>query len=372
MERSQFGNKPLGFGVMRLPMAGGVVDQKETCRMVDTFLDRGFSYFDTAHGYIDGKSELAVRDCLSQRHPRDSFILTDKLTIDFFKSAEDLDPFFESQLKAAGVEWFDFYLMHALTASTYKRYIACGAFEWAERLKAQGKIRHLAMSFHDTPETLEKILSEQPSVEAVQIQFNYNDYEDAGIQSKAVYETCVKFGKPVIVMEPVKGGGLANLPPEAASIFNELRGTNASYALRFASSFDGVKLILSGMSTYEQLEENTRLLNSVNPLNEQEREAVWRARDMLKKQNPVACVACRCCVDGCPQKIAIPALLSCLNSKKIYKDWNSSFYYRVHTTSHGKASSCIGCRKCENSCPQRLPIADLLKETADIFEKQLE
>jgi predicted aldo/keto reductase-like oxidoreductase len=368
MDQSIFGSKPLGFGFMRVPMNGDAVDHEHTCRMVDAYLANGYTYFDTAHGYLDGKSELAIRDCLAKRHPRDSFLLADKLTVDFFKKEEDLDPFFESQLKAAGVEWFDFYLMHALTADTYKSYASCKAFEWAEKLKEQGKIRHLFMSFHDKPETLAKILSEHPSVEAVQIQFNYRDFDDAGVQSGAVYETCVKFGKPVIAMEPVKGGSLSNLPPDAAQVLESLGGSQASFALRYAASFEGVKLVLSGMSSLAQVEENMAVMDNLKPLDEKEREAIGRVKAILKKQDTIPCTNCRSCVDMCPQQISIPNLFSCLNAKRIYKDWNSSFYYKVHTTENGKASSCLECGSCEMSCPQRLHIVDLLKEVAAEFD----
>ena len=207
--------KNFGFGCMRLPMNGEEVDIEQTKRMVDTFLDRGFNYFDTAHGYIQGKSETALKTALTSRYPREKYILTDKLTDCFFKTQADIRPFFESQLEACGVDYFDFYLMHAQNETSFAHFKACRAYETAFQLKAEGKVRHVGISFHDRAEVLEQILTEYPQVEAVQIQFNYMDYEDLAIQSRRCYEVCRKFGKPVIVMEPVKGGNLVNLPDNA-------------------------------------------------------------------------------------------------------------------------------------------------------------
>lgn len=309
MDKLEFGKKKLGFGMMRLPMSsgtaadGGTVDTEQVCRMVDAFLERGFCYFDTAHGYIDGMSEKAVRQCLAERHPRESYILTDKLTTDFFKKEEDIRPLFERQLEACGVTYFDYYLMHCMTSMSYPKYKACRAFETAQKLKAEGKIRHIGISFHDKPELMEQILTEHPEVEVVQIQFNYRDYEDSGVQSRAVYEVCRKHGKPVIVMEPVKGGSLVNLPQEAREIFDELGGGSyASYAIRFAASFEGIEMVLSGMSDVAQMEDNLSYMEDFQPLNEEEREAVEKVCTVLKKQNAIQCTACRYCVPGCPKR----------------------------------------------------------------------
>lgn len=251
--------KNFGFGCMRLPMKNGEVDTEQTCKMVDAFLDNGFNYFDTAHGYISGKSELAIKDCLTSRYPRDRYILTDKLTNFFFKKQEDIRPLFESQLAACGVEYFDFYLMHAQSAANFEHFKKCRAYETALELKAEGKIRHFGISFHDTAEVLEQILTEYPQIEVVQTQFNYVDYDDPAVQSRKCYEMCRKFHKPVIVMEPVKGGNLVNLPEKAKGILEELHGGSpASYAIRYAAGFDGMMMVLSGMSSMEQMEDNMR------------------------------------------------------------------------------------------------------------------
>lgn len=238
---------------MRLPMKDGEVDYTEFSKMVDTFLDAGFNYFDAARGYLDGKSEIALRECLTSRYPRDRYILTDKLTSGFFRTEADIRPFFESQLAACGVESFDFYLMHAQNAEYFRNFKKCRAYETAFDLKAEGKIRHVGISFHDRAEVLEQILTEYPQIEVVQIQFNYVDYEDAGIESRKCYEVCVRHNKPVLVMEPVKGGNLINLTPKAQEVFDSLgqNMSNAAYAIRFAAGFPQVMMVLYGTSNTE-------------------------------------------------------------------------------------------------------------------------
>lgn len=225
--------------------------------MVDTFLEQGFNYFDIAHGYLNGKSELALKECLTSRHKREEYILTDKLTMPYFNKQEDIRPFFESQLEACGVEYFDFYLMHAQSKDIFAHFKKCHAYETALELKEEGKIRHFGISFHDKAEVLEEILKEYPQIEVVQIQFNYVDYEDPAVESRKCYEVCRKYNKPAIIMEPVKGGNLVNLPEDARKILNDFHGgSTASYAVRFAASFEGVMMVLSGMSNLEQMKDN--------------------------------------------------------------------------------------------------------------------
>ena len=306
--------KNFGFGCMRLPMQGKEVDLTEFTKMVDAFLAAGFNYFDTAHGYLEGKSETAIKACLTSRYPREEYVLTDKLSNNYFNKEEDIRPFFESQLEACGVEYFDFYLMHAQDRNNFEKYKRCRAYETAFALKAEGKVRRVGLSFHDKAEVLERILSTYPEVDAVQIQFNYVDYEDASVESRKCYEVCRKFGKPVIVMEPVKGGSLVNLPTGAKQILESLGGGSpASYAIRFAAGFEGT--------------------------------------------------------DQCPKRIPIPDLFACLNSKRTFKTWNADYYYHnVHAADGGTASDCIRCGKCEAICPQHLPIRSLLQDVVKEFE----
>ena len=364
------GTKNFGFGAMRLPMKGEKVDTDEFSRMVDAFLEAGFQYFDTAHGYLGGKSETALKTCLTGRYPRDRYLLADKLTAPYFKKEEDIRPFFQSQLDACGVSYFDFYLMHAQNAGNFPHFKACRAYETAFALKAEGKIRHVGISFHDRAAVLDRILTEYPQIEAVQIQFNYADYDDASEESRKCYEVCVRHGKPVIVMEPVKGGTLVKLPEKAKAILERLQGGSiASYAIRFAASFDNVRMVLSGMSNMEQVEDNIRTMRDFKPLDDRERAAIEEVRAVFRAQHVIPCTACRYCVDGCPKHILIPELFGDLNAKQVYQDWNSDWHYSVHTEKNGKASDCIQCGQCEKACPQHLEIRKLLKTVANVFEK---
>lgn len=378
MELLNFGPKKLGFGCMRLPMSEGtvggegVVDTRQVCAMVDAFLEQGFCYFDTAHGYIAQKSEPTVRQCLVERHPRDRYLLTDKLSGTFFQTEEEIRPFFESQLEITGAGYFDFYLMHALNANQYQKFTECNAFQVAQQLKNEGKIRHVGISFHDTPEVLEQILSEHPEIEVVQIQFNYADLEDPKVQSLAVYEVCRRHGKPVIVMEPVKGGNLVKLPDDARAVLDALHGGSpASYAIRFAAGFPGMLMVLSGMSTPEQVQDNISFMKDFKPLDETELAAIAKVQEIFRSKNLIQCTGCRYCTDGCPKQIAIPELFATMNAKQIYHDWHTDYYYNaVYALPGHKASDCVKCGKCESVCPQHLPIRQLLENVAKEFEKK--
>lgn len=354
---------------MRLPMNGEEVNYKEFEEMTDTFLKAGFNYFDTARGYIQGKSETAIRECLVKRHPRESFILTDKLTEPYFEKEEDIRPFFESQLEACGVSYFDFYLMHAQNAENYKKFQRCHAYETAQKLKEEGKVRHVGISFHDTAEVLDMILTDHPELDVVQLQFNYVDYLDEEVQGKACYEVCVKHGKPVIVMEPVKGGKLIRLPKKAQDILDELEGgSNASYAIRFAAGFENIMMVLSGMSDMEQMNDNLSFMKEFQPLSQEERKAVEKVAEIFKDQKMISCTSCRYCTDGCPKQIPIPEIFSCVNDKIQYENEQSKKGYEEVTKDKGKASDCIQCGKCEKACPQHLEIRKLLKEVTKLFQ----
>lgn len=372
--------KYFGFGCMRLPMKGDAVDIDQFKDMVDLFIESGFNYFDTAHGYIDGKSELAIREALTSRYPRESYILTDKLTGSYFHKQEDIRPFFENQLKWCGVDYFDFYLMHAQTSKEFEEFKKKKAYETALELKKEGKIRHFGISFHDKADVLDRILTEYPQIEIVQIQFNYLDYDDASVESRKVYEVARKHNKPLLVMEPVKGGSLVNLPEDAQKVIDDLhsdgihKGSNASYAIRFAAGFDGIRMVLSGMSTLDQMKDNVSYMKDFQPLDEKENDALKKVVDVFKHIDMIPCTACHYCVEEnhCPKKIRIPDLFACLNSKMVFKNWNADFYYgNVLTTDGcGKASDCIKCGGCERVCPQHLPIRELLEKVSAEFDTQ--
>ena len=360
-----------GFGCMRLPLIGEEVDLPHFTKMVDHFLEQGFNYFDTAHGYLGGRSELALKAGLTSRYPRERYILTDKLTGNYFKTEADIRPFFQQQLEACGVEYFDFYLMHAQGRYNYPHFKECKAYETAFALRAEGKIRHVGISFHDSPEMLEQILTDYPEIEIVQIQFNYLDYENPNVQSRAVYEVLERHNKPVLIMEPVKGGTLVNLPADAQAVFDALQGgSNASYAVRFAAGFPNICVVLSGMSDLEQMKDNTSFMKDFQPLSEEEKAAVWKVRDIYMEQNSIPCTACRYCVEGCPRKILIPDLFQAMNMKKVFRDWGQGRRYAELTKENGKASACIRCGQCERVCPQHLPIRELLVSVAEAFETE--
>ena len=364
--------KPLGFGCMRLPMLeNGEVDHAQFCQMVDLFLERGFTYFDTAHPYLDGKSETAIRAALVQRHPRSAYTLANKLSNSCFKTEADIRPFLQTQLDACGVEYFDYYLHHALNTDYYKKFTACRAFQTVQQFKAEGKVRHVGMSFHDKAAVLDQILTDHPELEFVQIQFNYADLDDPGIESRRCWEVCRRHGKPVVVMEPVKGGGLADkLPPAGKLLFAQAGLSPAAAAVRFAAGYEGVAVVLSGMSTLAQLEENTAYMRDFAPLSNAEQAAVERVQALLKRQDSIACTACRYCTAGCPKAIDIPALFACYNTSQVYEGWNSEAYYEANTLHGGKASDCVRCGKCEAICPQHLPIRELLQTVARRFENE--
>ena len=360
--------KKLGFGFMRLPMLeNGEVDVAHTQKMVDTFMEAGFTYFDTAHPYIGGRSEKVLKQCLSDKYPRDSFVLADKLSSNTFETEEEIRPLIEEELELCGVAYFDYLLMHALNASYYEKYTRARAFEIAKELKAEGKIKHIGMSFHDTPEVLDKILSEHPEVEVVQIQFNYLDVENPNVQSMACYEVCRKHDRQVLIMEPVKGGALANLPEEAGKLLDALNdGSHASYAIRYAASQEGVLTVLSGMSTLEQVQDNIGYMADFQPLNEAELAAVEQVRQVILSQETIGCTACRYCMDVCPQQIPIPEIFNVYNRKQKFLDPN--WRYSSVTKDKKKASDCVGCGACEEACPQKLEIRALLKKAVEIFE----
>ncbi len=348
--------KNFGFGCMRLPKKGPFIDYKQFGEMVDTFINAGFNYFDTAHVYMGFRSENAVKKCLTSRYPREDYVLVDKLTFPLFVNEKGIRPFFEKQLKLCGVDYFDIYLMHAQNANLFEIFKKNKAYETAFELKKEGKIRHVGISFHDKAEVLDKILTEYPQIEMVQIQFNYLDYESPTVESRKCYEVCRKHNKPIMVMEPVKGGQLVKMPQEAKDVLDELNGGSiASYAIRFAASFEGVFMVLSGMGNMDMMNDNLSYMSNFVPFNDKEFEVVKKVARIIKKENFIECTACRYCVDGCPKRIPIPEIFASVNSSVGNYDRKKKDKKLLI-----KANDCVGCGKCEIACPQHLEIRKLL------------
>ncbi len=360
----------LGFGLMRLPrLADGSIDIEQGKQMVDRFLAGGGTYFDTAFVY-EG-SEEATRKMLVERIPRESYTLATKINARAAGSAEAARAQFETSLERTGAGYFDYYLLHAMGSGNIDLYRDYGLWEFVAEKKKEGLIKHFGFSFHDTPELLDQILTEHPEAEFVQLQINYADWENPDVQSRACYEVARKHGKPVVIMEPVKGGTLASLPEEAEAVFKGIRPelSVASWGIRFAASLDGVLAVLSGMSTLEQMEDNMSFMEIFEPLNEEERAAVGKAVEILASQRQIPCTACKYCVEGCPMGIKIPNLFSVYNFFLRFQNRETAkkrYEWRLKET--GKASDCIKCGACEGSCPQHLPIRDLLEEIAGVLE----
>jgi predicted aldo/keto reductase-like oxidoreductase len=367
--------KKLGFGLMRLPLTDGDyknVNQEMAAKMIDCFLDQGFTYFDTAYMYHLGNSEATVKKALSSRHSRNSYTIADKMPLWLVKETADYQKYFDEQLERCGVGYFDYYLLHNLGIGSYETVKNTGGFEFLRKMKAEGKARNVGFSFHDKADLLEKVLSEQKGLDFVQLQINYIDWDSEAIQSRLCYETAVKHNIPVVVMEPVKGGSLAALPDEADKLLKVYNpaASASSWAIRFAASLPNTLVVLSGMSTLEQVIDNTRYMSSFKPVNADEEKIIRNIAEIINRSIAIPCTACAYCVEGCPQNIPIPEYFALYNDQNRFMFTpNHAAYYTNLIQKHGKASSCIACKQCEEHCPQHIAIVEQLKEVAKIFDK---
>ncbi|MBP1544303.1 MAG: aldo/keto reductase [Oscillospiraceae bacterium] len=363
--------KNLGFGLMRLPLLDGSdqknFDKKQVCEMVDSFLAQGFTYFDTAYMYHDGYSERLVKEVLVQRHNRDSYLLATKLPTMMLKEVGDMERIFNEQLDRTGAEYFDYYLLHCLNKDNYATCNRLGAFDFVMQKKADGIVKKIGFSYHDNAELLDEILTAHPEMEFVQLQINYLDWEDNGVQSRKCYEVARKHGKDIIVMEPVKGGKLADLPKSAEDLLKEKEPglSAASWAVRFAASCEGVIMVLSGMSNMQQLTDNTSYMSDFRQLTDEEKKLCFKAADIINSAGSVPCTACRYCVEGCPMNIPIPEYFSLFNGER---NDEAKAKYAGLAEKGSKASDCIVCGQCEGHCPQHIKIIERLKDVAAALE----
>lgn len=358
----------LGFGLMRLPKRGFAIHVEQVKQMVDLFLEAGFTYFDTAYVYLG--SETAIRKALVERYPRDRFTLATKLNASVAPTEKAARKQFATSLERTGAGYFDYYLLHALMENNYERYEKLHLWEFAREQKEKGLIRNLGFSFHAGPELLDRLLTEHPEVDFVQLQINYADWENPKVTSRANYEVARKHGKLITVMEPVKGGNLADPPEAVKQLFQSIHPdmSCASWAIRFAASLDGILTVLSGMSNVAQMEDNLSYMKHFQPLNEEEQAAIREAQRILGAASTIPCTACHYCTEGCPQQIRIPEIFAAMNRQLGNGQMAAAreAYFRAAPEGH-RASDCVECRQCEGACPQHLPITDHLKKAAVMF-----
>ncbi|MBR3630254.1 MAG: aldo/keto reductase [Oscillospiraceae bacterium] len=357
----------LGFGLMRLPkLPDGSIDIPQTCEMVDKFLAAGGTYFDTAYVYDNGGSEEAARKALVERYPRDRYTLCTKLNAwTQCHDEESAKQQFYTSLERTGAGYFDYYLLHALQRNNYRKYDEYHIWDFVKELKEKGLVRYFGFSFHADPALLEELLTAHPEVDFIQLQINYADWDNPGVASKECYEIARKHGKSITVMEPVKGGALANPPQGVQAIFKKADpdASMASWAIRYVASMDGILTVLSGMSDLAQMEDNLSYMRDFRPLSEAEQDVIRAAQAELKKDHSIKCTACHYCTEGCPMNIAIPEIFAVYNVEQIKKSWDGGRQaYEIATQGKGKASECIECGQCEGACPQHLEIISLLKE----------
>ncbi len=370
---SIFSDKRLGFGFMRLPLNDdGTIDIDESCKLVDLYMDRGFNYFDTAYGYHDEKSENAVKQCVVQRYSREKFCIADKLPVWLIENESDPQKLFDEQRERAGVDYFDYYLLHALSNSRIKTLDDNNVWAFMQKQKELGTAKYIGFSFHDKAEILDKILTAHPIFDFVQLQINYIDWDSDNIESRKCYEIARRHNVEIIVMEPVKGGLLVNFKDEYMQMLKEYAPDKniASWALRYVASLEGVGMLLSGMHNMQQVDENTKTMANFAPLTSEERSVLDNVTNGILSVKTIGCTSCEYCVKGCPVNLKIPQILASYNSYLQYGIEapgvkNAHVYVMAMA---GKAGDCIECGQCEGVCPQHLEIIKAMNETAQLLE----
>ncbi|MBR0472471.1 MAG: aldo/keto reductase [Methanosphaera sp.] len=370
--------KKMGFGMMRLPQTDkndfSNVDQEQVNKMADKFIEAGYTYFDTAYPYHDGNSEVALRKAVVERYPRDSFVIADKLPLFAITKEEQLEPIFQEQLERCGVDYFDYYLLHNASGFSEAGFIGVNSFEFAIQKKKEGKIKHLGLSSHANAEYIENLLKKYPEMEFIQLQINYLDWENEGVEARKCYEVARKYELPIVIMEPLKGGFLANLPEEAQKLMKQYNDDKpVAWALKYDASLEGVFMVLSGASSLEQMEENIEIFENFEPITEEQQEIIDKVVKIINSQITVPCTKCKYCINACPKNINIPKLFDWYNNQKIenvdiFTAVGNAYVNYSKIEGNGIASDCISCGLCEKECPQHIKIPEVMKDVKETFE----
>lgn len=368
----------MGFGMMRLPQTDkndfSNVDQEQVNKMADKFIEAGYTYFDTAYPYHDGNSEVALRKAVVERYPRDSFVIADKLPLFAITKEEQLEPIFQEQLERCGVDYFDYYLLHNASGFSEAGFIGVNSFEFAIQKKKEGKIKHLGLSSHANAEYIENLLKKYPEMEFIQLQINYLDWENEGVEARKCYEVARKYELPIVIMEPLKGGFLANLPEEAQKLMKQYNDDKpVAWALKYDASLEGVFMVLSGASSLEQMEENIEIFENFEPITEEQQEIIDKVVKIINSQITVPCTKCKYCINACPKNINIPKLFDWYNNQKIenvdiFTAVGNAYVNYSKIEGNGIASDCISCGLCEKECPQHIKIPEVMKDVKETFE----
>ena len=361
----------LGFGLMRLPKnLDGTIDVPQVAAMADRFIAAGGTYFDTAYVYDEGRSEAAFKAAVADRYPRGAYTLATKLNVRVAKDEADARRQVYTSLERTGAGYFDYYLLHAIQRGNYEDYERYHLWDYLAELKAKGLARHIGFSFHADPALLETLLAAHPEVDFVQLQLNYADWDNPGVAARRNWEICRAHGKGVTIMEPVKGGILADPIPAVKAVFDRT-GSGLSYAgwaIRYAASLEGIITVLSGMSSLAQMEDNLSYMKAFRPLDEAERQVIRAAQDALDADQSIPCTACHYCTEGCPMNIPIPEIFAVANRSGGSPRFRTVREYNIVTQDRGRASDCVQCGQCEAACPQHLSIIELLEHCRSLEE----